>query len=425
MHVLLELIEVLVMHALEVAERGDAGRQDVAAPKQMVAIDKVIRVEASHQFVAAGDLVAGRQQRVDRLAHPAAFDRPAGDGRRDTQLFDLASDERVVRQLHLVDRDVVGLELFHLLDAVGPIVVRLADHAGDQVDVDLRKADLLEPVVGSENLRREMGPAVVFEDLVVEILDAERDAGHADLFEHFHLFEAERSRLALEGDFLGRFPGEIFAQPIVQRAELLRAEIRRRAAAEVSKPQRSPLNARLVAQQFEFVLERLDIILDRLRVLIRVNAEVTEPAPFAAKGDVNVQPHRHRTVRLARQSTANLRDVLRLPQRKRRVIGDEITTDVGRGLCNHGPYLAQPSFPAPGPVPRAPRCDNLAILGDQCRLGQSTAVQSSWRAAGAGTHGKPWVRPVLSLRLAARTAGWRRLSAASTRPMIKHASQFA
>ena len=35
------------------------------------------------------------------------------------------------------------------------------------------RADLVEPVVGSKDLRREMGPAIVFEDFVVEILDAE------------------------------------------------------------------------------------------------------------------------------------------------------------------------------------------------------------------------------------------------------------
>ena len=160
-----------------------------------------------------------------------------------------AGDQRVVRELHLVDGDVVRLHLFDALDALGPVLVGLADHAGDQVDVDLRKSDLLQPLVGPEDFRRQVGPAVDLEDFVVEVLDAQRDAGDADLLERLHLFEAHRPRLALEGDFLGRLPRQVFAQAVVQRAELLGTQIRRGAPAKIGEAERPSLHARLRAQQ--------------------------------------------------------------------------------------------------------------------------------------------------------------------------------
>ena len=68
------------MHALEVAERRNAGRQDVAAAEQVVAVDEMVRVEAPHQLVAARNVVARLEQRIHRLADPAAFCFPAGNG---------------------------------------------------------------------------------------------------------------------------------------------------------------------------------------------------------------------------------------------------------------------------------------------------------------------------------------------------------
>ena len=65
-------------------------------------------------------------------------------------------------------------------DALLPVVVRLAEHAGNQIDVDLREAERARLIVGAADLGRAMRAAVQLEQPIVEVLDAEaqpRDAG--------------------------------------------------------------------------------------------------------------------------------------------------------------------------------------------------------------------------------------------------------
>src|SRR5262245_49516066 len=81
-----------------------------------------------------------------------------------------------------------------------------ADHAGDQVDVDLREAEAAGEGVGAGDLRRAMGAAVQLEDVIVEVLDTEAQARHADVTDHRQLRLGQRTRLALEGHFLGAIP---------------------------------------------------------------------------------------------------------------------------------------------------------------------------------------------------------------------------
>ena len=101
-----------------------------------------------------------------------------------------------------------GREVDRLRDADLPVVPRLADHAGDEVDVDLREAEVARPAVRPVDFVFEMSPAVVFEDLRLEVLDAEAQPGDAHVAERFELVLLQRARLALEGDFLGASPRE-------------------------------------------------------------------------------------------------------------------------------------------------------------------------------------------------------------------------
>ena len=219
-----------------------------------------------------------------------------------------------------------------------PVLVGFADHASNQIDVDLRKADLLQPTVGFENLRREMCPAVFFQNLVLKILDPQRDPRDADFFKRFDFLQAQRARFAFEGNFLGGLPREMLYQTVAKRQQLPGAQIGRRATAEVGKLQFAAPNARLLADQIELVFQSLDVILDRVRVLLRVDPKVTEPAPLAAEGNVYIQSQRHARVRLLRERLERVGHRLPRPLRKGRIVRDKITADFRRftGVGGHG-----------------------------------------------------------------------------------------
>ena len=113
------------------------------------------------------------------------------------RLLHLLGNQRVERQFHLIDRDVVGIHLGGFFQAAVPVLVRLADHPRNQIDVDLRETRLLNPFVSLENLRREMRPAVLFEDLIVEVFHAQRHPRDADLFEGLDFLQASACRVRI------------------------------------------------------------------------------------------------------------------------------------------------------------------------------------------------------------------------------------
>ena len=138
----LPLVEVLHVHAVDMAERRHAEAREIGALPQTIAIDELRALGIPDRGVRAADRVAGVLQRLERLVDPAALGRPARDVllKAAGALQHVAADRRVERQLHLIDGDAVGCELDRLLDAALPVLFGLAEHAGDQIDVDLRKA---------------------------------------------------------------------------------------------------------------------------------------------------------------------------------------------------------------------------------------------------------------------------------------------
>ena len=89
--------------------------------------------------------------------------------------------DRVERQLHLIDRHAVGRKLDRAANVVAPVVPRFADHAGDQIDVDVGKIGIVNPIPRFLNFGRQMGPAVFFEHRIAEILDAQAQPRDAQL----------------------------------------------------------------------------------------------------------------------------------------------------------------------------------------------------------------------------------------------------
>ena len=95
----------------------------------------------------------------------------------------LLGKDRVERQLHLIDRDGTGIQLDCSPYCVAPFLFCFTDHAGDQIDVDLRKAQRPRRVVGAPDLGRAMRAAIQFENAVAEILDAKTETRDADLLD--------------------------------------------------------------------------------------------------------------------------------------------------------------------------------------------------------------------------------------------------
>ncbi len=221
-------------------------------------------------------------------------------------------------------------------DALLPVVPRLADHAGDEVDVDLVEAEVARPAVGAVNLVFEVRPAVVFEDLRIEILDAKAEARHAQLAQCDELVLLQGARLAFERHFLGAVPRQRRLEAIHQAAQLGGTEVRRRAAAEIDVLEPPAADDRLLAIEFDFPDEGVDVHLHVTGVLVGVDAEVAEFAAFPAKWNVQVQTERR--VRRGRcvEDGPGFRQVCGLPGGKGRIVGDEIVAQAGFFLNGFG-----------------------------------------------------------------------------------------
>ncbi len=107
----------------------------------------------------------------------------------------------------MIDRDAVGIQLDGLLDAPRPVLFRLAQHAGDQVDIDLRKVQRPGELIGPEDFGRAMGAAVDLENPIVEVLDAKAEPRDAHVANGRELALRESAGLALKRHFLSGVPG--------------------------------------------------------------------------------------------------------------------------------------------------------------------------------------------------------------------------
>jgi hypothetical protein len=126
---------------------------------------------------------------------------------------DVGTDRRVVGQFHLIDGHAVRIQFQRALDVEPPVGVGFPQHARNQVDVDLRKANRAGVGIGAGDFRRPMRAAVDIKDPIVEVFDAQAQARHAKLADDVQLGFGQRPRLALERDFAGRLPGRLRREP--------------------------------------------------------------------------------------------------------------------------------------------------------------------------------------------------------------------
>jgi hypothetical protein len=185
-----------------------------------------------------------------------------------------------------------------------------------------------------------MRAAIDLQDAVVEVFDSQAEARHAHAPDGLELRLAERSRLAFESNLLGCCPGGCGAQARDEALQLTGREERRCAAAKINEVQRAPGDGRRLEIQLPLPGQHVEILLDLARALVDVDAEVTEVAPLAAERDVEIQAERDGFRRGAAERIPRLgRGRLGGPDRERRVIRNEITTDRGlfdirRGRCS-------------------------------------------------------------------------------------------
>ena len=215
-------------------------------------------------------------------------------------------------------------------DAVRPVLVGLAEHAGDEIDVDLRKAEVARLLVDARDLRRAVGAAVQLQDAIAEILDAEAQPGDADAANRRQLGTGDRAGLALERDLFGRLPRPARRHALDERLELTGRQERRRSAAEVHEIERPPGQRRLIRVELPLAPQQVEVLLDFLGVLVGVHPEVTEMTALTAKRDVEVHPERHlRRGRRSERHPGVRGDGVWRPDRKRRVIRDKVAADLG------------------------------------------------------------------------------------------------
>ena len=360
------------MHAVDVPERRHAQAGQVGALPQPVAVDEFRAPGILDGGVGAADRVAGLLERGERLVHPAPLGGPGRHGliKLAGAVQAVAADRSVERQLHLVDGDAVRIELDRPPHRVPPLLFGLAQHAGDQIDVDLREINRPREVVGPEDLGRAVCASVQLQDVVVEVLDAETEPRDAHVANRGELGLGERARLALERDLASGRPRRCGRQPVDQPPELPDREERRRAAAEIDEVERPPGDGRLPGVQLPLPPQHIEVRLDLRRVLVRVNPEVAEMAALAAERDVEVQAERDVRRRRGKGRVGSLVHRLRRPDRKRRIVGDEVAADLRfgrrsgcRGYIAHRSYYTSP--PSGGGVAH-PACLQAAPCRDFC-----------------------------------------------------------
>src|ERR1041385_6291973 len=345
------VVLVLIMRPVHMRNRGHPEPYHIGAGPQQVAIQKPGPRRIANRGIRTSHRVAGLFQLGKSIVDPAALGRPAGHRSYGLPKYlHVLDDGGVIRDLHLIDGDAVGSEPNGLTDTLTPVCFRLFHHSGNQVDIDLRKADGTGGLESLADLPRAMRAAVGIENTVVEVLDSQAQAGDAHLSQDLELATGNGSGLTLKGDLLGFIPGKLPLHRIDDAAELASGKKRWRATAEIDEARFSAADEWFSGVELEFADQGIQVAFDFGRILAGIDLEVAKMAAFPAKRNVNVDPQRSvgkwRTV----QGRGSLAYVFMPPEGIRGVIGNKVTT--GSGLFLQGrvcsnvhrdPLLALPS----------------------------------------------------------------------------------
>src|SRR5689334_4801164 len=177
-----------------------------------------------------------------------------------------------------------------------------------------------------------MRASVRGENLVIEVLDAETETRHTDVFQRLEFRLVQRAGLTFKRDFFRVCPTHVTIQTLDEITQLPIADIRRRAAAEVSETK--PTSLKRSGATVELVLfdQRVEIDLDLGSILVGIDFEVTKETTLAAERNVQIETEWIVYARGLRERVEGLRYELRLPLRERRVVRDKIIPYLSPGL---------------------------------------------------------------------------------------------
>src|SRR3954464_13642241 len=113
---------------------------------ERIGVDKPARLFSCRQRVGAGNAISSGLEFIESEIQPTLFSWPVGNRRLHSLFENLLRDDRVVGQFHLVDRDGIRLKFKRAPNHITPFFLSLANHAGYQVDIDLRRVYLASKI---------------------------------------------------------------------------------------------------------------------------------------------------------------------------------------------------------------------------------------------------------------------------------------
>ena len=320
-----ELVMVLVMDAVQMSEARDADGENIRTGEESFAIDELHFRRIFHDRGGARHGVADLLKLVVGVVDPATFRFPVRHGRDEFAFgLHLLIDAGVVGHFHLVNGQRIGLKRDGLGDGFLPQLFRLLDHAGDEIDVDLREANLAGEGVGARDFLRAMRASVDLQDVIVEVLDAEAEPRDAEFANGLQLVVSERAGFCLEGDFLHLIPREQSLHAVGEELQLIGRQIAGRATAEVDEARLASFDERLVRVGREILQQRVEVAANLRRVLVGIDLEVAEVAALPAKRNVRVEPEVHAGRGLTFERGLQFADAILFPVGERRVVRDEV-----------------------------------------------------------------------------------------------------
>ena len=143
-HIRTDVSLVLVVNAAKMSKAGNSGREKISPLPETVAVYEFCILRILHHGVGTAHGIACGLELVKGPIDPGALCWPIGDGSGNTAgLPHLLKNGRVVGNLHLVDGDTIRILLDRSLDAFLPVLRSLIHHSGDEIDIDLIKAESL------------------------------------------------------------------------------------------------------------------------------------------------------------------------------------------------------------------------------------------------------------------------------------------
>src|SRR5262249_25034673 len=154
--------------------------------------------------------------------------------------------------------------------------------------------------------------------------DSETDPRYSHLFQRFYFVLLQRTRLALECYLLGFVPGDVLVETISEISQLRSAQVRRSAAAEVDVLKGPAANNRHPAIELDFLDEGVKIGVDVTSILVRVDSEIAELAPFPTEGNMKIQAQGCTRLGRRTQHRESLGQMGRFPEREGWIVGNEV-----------------------------------------------------------------------------------------------------